>query len=110
MNSPQRLMLGETCLDDYVSEPVELDINRKKGIDELIAQIEEKRVLSNEELPLKQLKTKSRLLELQDKYKQLNPSFLSMSNIINYKGKQIKLPRLVFIQKEMKVSKSFQLG
>lgn len=88
------LMLGETCLDEYVSKSVDtLNEARKKEISGLIEEIESKELLNVEQLPLKLLKIQ------RAQYPTIDPSFLSMHNNINYEGEKIKVPKFSVYKK-----------
>ena len=99
-----KLMLGETCLEKYVSEPEELEEERKREIDELIGKLE-KNCLNVEQLPLM-------LLKVQRKgYPVLNPEFLSMGIFTERKdrGVEIKVPRFAVYKRSEQGFDSFSL-
>lgn len=98
------LMLGETCLDKYVSEPKELEEERKRELDELIGQLE-KNCLNVEQLPLLLLKVQ------RENYPVLNPEFLSMGIFTERKDREveIKVPRFAVYKRSEKGFDSLSL-
>ncbi len=83
----QTIMLGNVNLERYVSRPKELSEERKGGLQRLLGRLERSELLENERLPLQLLQVE------REQYAQLDPSFLAMSNAINYRGKEIKVPK-----------------
>lgn len=88
----QSVVLGETCLDDYITIPREMDEDREQKIDSLIGGLQYN-ALNVEKLPLK-------LLEIEkEKFPLIDPSFLSMKSYAMYKGKKMRAPRFSLYKK-----------
>ena len=97
---PQNLVLGSTCLDDYVSAPVAADESRIQEINRAIRDIGGRfglRVWNVEEAPLRQLAGEKQNIKLHSKYPEISPEFLTMSNKLPYSNPQgsfeLRVPR-----------------
>ena len=91
-NSNSRLTLGKTCLEKYLAQPEELSEEKKKELDKLIQELggpEGDNALISEKSSLNHFCEK----RAKCTYKRLDPSFLCLSDIINYKNQDIQLPR-----------------
>lgn len=79
------LLLGETSLASYIAPRKELSSERRAEIVKVLSGLD--KIMNVEQLPV-------HLLQLEFmQYPEISPEFLSMSQTINYKGHEIKVPR-----------------
>lgn len=87
----QDLSIGNLTLEKVLTQ-TETDEGMAK-LKAVNALLKEKHNMAMEKLPLEKLREEKIALEAALKYPLLNPSFLSMSNIIKYNGRDIFVPK-----------------
>lgn len=100
----QSLKLGNVEIGKYISEsPLKLTEERKKEMKKLISELEGK-ALNIEQVPLTLLKIE------REQYQTIDPSFLSMHNIIDHQGEKIYVPKFSVYKKNEEGFSDFSIS
>ena len=89
------IVLGSVCLDDYVRDSLNKSqrAEREVAMKSKISEIRKEGILYAERTPYDLLIKRSNQLPADEKYPQLDPSFLSMKNKIKHHDHTISVPR-----------------